>query len=71
MTGHIEHPRVQQQQRHPQNNHRTLTGKFFLSVAFTLLSVALNSSGATRACNADGNSLSNRFDNPKLEKEKG
>jgi len=49
MTGHMEQPRVQQQHRQPQNNQRTLTGKFFLSVALTLPMVALNSSGATRA----------------------
>mgnify|MGYP003403695180 CR=1 FL=1 len=29
MTGHIEQPSVQQQQRHPQKSHLTLTGNVF------------------------------------------
>jgi hypothetical protein len=35
MTGHMEHPSVQQQHRQPQKSQRTLTGRFFLNVAFT------------------------------------
>ena len=66
MTGHIEQPRVQQQQRQPQKSHLTLTGRVFLSVTLTLVMVALNSSGATRACKAEGNSVSKRLDNPNL-----
>ena len=68
MTGHIEQPRVQQQQRHPQNSHLTLMGKFFLREPLTRAIVALNSSGATLACSDGGNSVSNRFDIPKLKK---
>ena len=49
MTGHIEQPSVQQQQRHPQKSHRTFTGSVFLRVTLTRLMVALYSSGATRA----------------------
>ena len=67
MTGHIEHPKVQQQQRQPQKSQRTLTGRFFRRVTLTLVTVALNSSGATRACNPEGNSVSNRLDNPNLK----
>ena len=67
MTGHIEHPKVQQQQRQPQKSQRTLTGRFFRKVTLTLVTVALNSSGATRACNPEGNSVSNRLDNPNLK----
>ena len=67
MTGHIEHPRVQQQHKHPQNSHRTLIGKFFRKVTFTRVTVALNSSGATRACSPEGNSVSKRFDKPNLQ----
>ena len=70
ITGHIEHPRVQQQHRHPQNSHLTLTGKFFRKVTLTLVTVALNSSGATRACSPEGNSVSNRLDKPNLCEEK-
>ena len=66
ITGHIEHPRVQQQHKHPQNSHLTLIGKFFLKVTLTLVTVALNSSGATRACSPEGNSVSNRLDKPNL-----
>ena len=39
-TGHIEHPRVQQQQRQPNNSHLTFTGRAFLNVTFTLVTVA-------------------------------
>ena len=49
ITGHIEHPRVQQQHKHPQKSHLTLIGKFFRKVTLTRVTVALNSSGATRA----------------------
>ena len=47
----------------------TLTGRFFLNVTLTLVTVALNSSGATLACNADGNSVSKRFESPNLQKD--
>ena len=70
ITGHIEHPRVQQQHKHPQNSHLTLIGKFFLKVTLTLVTVALNSSGATRACSPEGNSVSNRLDKPNLRGKK-
>ena len=66
MTGHIEHPKVQQQHRQPQNSQRTLTGRFFRKVTLTRVTVALNSSGATRACNPEGNSVSKRLDKPNL-----
>ena len=39
-TGHIEHPRVQQQHRQPNSNHLTLMGRAFLRVTFTLVTVA-------------------------------
>ena len=67
ITGHMEHPKVQQQHRHPQKSQRTFTGRFFLRVTLTLVTVALNSSGATLACNADGNSVSKRFESPNLK----
>ena len=46
-TGHIDIPSVQQQQIQPQSNQRTLTGIVLLSTLFTLVTVALYSSGAT------------------------
>jgi len=64
ITGHIEHPSVQQQQRQPQKSHLTLMGKFLRSVTLTRVTVALNSSGATRACSPEGNSVSKRLDKP-------
>jgi hypothetical protein len=67
ITGHIEQPSVQQQQRHPQKSHLTLTGSVLRRVTFTRLMVDLYSSGATRACSEGGNSPSNRFDRPKLK----
>ena len=39
-TGHMEQPRVQQQQRHPNRSHRTLTGRAFLRVTLTRVTVA-------------------------------
>ena len=63
----MEHPNVQQQHKHPQKSQRTLIGRFFLNVTLTLVTVALNSSGATLACNADGNSVSKRFESPNLQ----
>lgn len=68
ITGHNEHPRVQQQQIHPQKSHRALTGKVFFRTAFTRLMDALNSSGATRDVSVDGNSVLNRLLSPNLEK---
>ena len=70
MTGHIEHPRVQQQQRQPQKSHRTLSGSAFLTVWLMRLMVALYSSGATRACRVGGNSVSKRLDRPNLEEQR-
>ena len=67
ITGTIEHPRVQQQHRHPQKSHLTLIGKFFLKVTLTRVTVALNSSGATRAWRPVDISVSNRFDKPNLK----
>lgn len=67
ITGHMEHPRVQQQQRQPQKSHRTLTGKDLRKVTLIRVMVALNSSGATRACRAGGNSVSKRLDSPNLQ----
>ena len=46
-TGHMDIPSVQQQQIQPQSNQRTLTGIVLLSTLFTLVTVALYSSGAT------------------------
>ncbi len=39
-TGHMEHPRLQQQQRNPNRSQRTLTGSAFLSVTLTRVTVA-------------------------------
>merc|ERR1719319_1003953 len=64
MTGHMEQPRGQQQHRHPQNSHLTLTGRVFLRVTFTRVTVALNSSGATLAWRRFGKSTSNLLDRP-------
>lgn len=69
MTGHREHPRVQQQHTQPQNNHLTLTGKVFFSTLFTLITVALNSSGATRDMRPLGNSDSKRLLRPNLKEK--
>merc|ERR1711862_779373 len=57
-TGHMEQPRLQQQQRNPNSSQRTLTGSAFLRVTFTRVTVALNSSGATLECSEVGNSVS-------------
>ena len=81
-TGHMEQPRVQQQQRQPNSSQRTLTGRAFLRVTLTRVTVActssechlshdchintLNSSGATRECKEEGNSVSNLFERPNL-----
>ena len=46
-TGHMDMPRVQQQQIQPQSNQRTFTGIVLLRTLFTLITVALYSSGAT------------------------
>lgn len=46
-TGHIDMPRVQQQQMQPQSNQRTLTGIVLQRTLLTLVTVALYSSGAT------------------------
>lgn len=70
MTGHREHPRVQQQHTQPQNNHLTLTGKVFFSTLFILITVALNSSGATRDMRPLGNSDSKRLLRPNLKEKK-
>jgi hypothetical protein len=40
MTGQREQPRVQQQQRQPQNNQRTFTGRVRRRVTFTRVTVA-------------------------------
>lgn len=66
ITGHILQPKVQQQQRHPQSSHRTLTGRFFLRQLLTLLILALNSSGATFPVKDEGNSASNLLLSPNL-----
>ena len=39
-TGHMEQPRLQQQQRNPNSSQRTLTGSAFLRVTFTRVTVA-------------------------------
>ena len=39
-TGHMEQPRVQQQQRQPNSSQRTLTGRALRSVTFTRVTVA-------------------------------
>ena len=46
-TGHMDMPRVQQQQMQPQSNQRILTGIVLLRTLLTRVTVALNSSGAT------------------------
>lgn len=69
MTGHKEHPRVQQQQTQPQNSHLTFTGKVFFNTLFILITVALNSSGATRDIRPLGNSDSKRLLRPNLKQK--
>ena len=39
-TGHMEQPRLQQQQRKPNSSQRTLTGSAFLRVTLTRVTVA-------------------------------
>lgn len=68
ITGHKEQPRVQQQQRHPQNSHLTLIGSVFLRMPFILITVSLNSSGATLDTNPLGNSVLNLLLKPKLKR---
>jgi len=63
-TGHKEQPSVQQQNMHPQNNHRTFTGILFRSMLLIRTMVSLNSSGATFPTNCDGNDASNRLLRP-------
>lgn len=67
ITGHREHPSVQQQHMQPQNNHLTLTGSVFLSTLLIRATVAWYSSGATRDCSPDGNSPLKRLLRPKLK----
>lgn len=67
ITGHKEHPSVQQQHKHPQNNHFTFTGKVFLSTLLILSTVSLNSSGATLDTKPLGNSTQNLLLNPNLK----
>lgn len=69
ITGHREHPRVQQQHTHPQNSHFTLTGSVFLRTVLMRRMVALNSSGATRDTRPAGNCTLKRLLRPKLESE--
>lgn len=66
ITGHKEHPKVQQQHTQPQNSHLTLTGKVFFNTLFILITVALNSSGATLDTRPLGNSDSKRLLRPNL-----
>lgn len=66
ITGHSEHPSVQQQQIQPQNNHLTLSGSVFFRTLFIRPIVALNSSGATRDTKPAGNSELKRLLRPKL-----
>lgn len=67
MTGHREHPRVQQQHTQPQNNHFTLTGNVFFNTLLIRAIVAWYSSGATRDCSPGGNSPLNRLLKPNLK----
>lgn len=70
ITGHREHPKVQQQQTQPQNSHFTLTGSVFFSTALIRSTVALNSSGATRETRPAGNCTLNRLLKPNLKKKR-
>lgn len=65
-TGHNEHPKVQQQQTHPQNNHFAFTGNVFLSTELIRPIVAVYSSGATLDNRPFGNSVSKRLLKPNL-----
>ena len=47
ITGQREQPNVQQQHKHPQKSHLTLTGSVLRKTQLTLVIVALYSSGAT------------------------
>lgn len=68
MTGHREHPRLQQQQRQPQTSHLTFTGSVFFSTLLMRASVARNSSGATRDTSPGGNSVLNLLLRPNLKR---
>jgi hypothetical protein len=70
MTGQSEHPNVQQQHIHPQNNHFTFIGNVFFNTLFKRSIVALNSSGQTLADNPCGNSSLNLLLRPNLKKRK-
>jgi len=59
-TGHMDMPRVQQQQIQPQSNQRTFTGIVLLRTLLTLITVALYSSGATYSVGIK-NTLITRF----------
>lgn len=67
ITGHSEHPKVQQQQTQPQKSHLTLTGSVFFKILLTLITVAWNSSGATLETKPEGNSVSNLLLSPNLK----
>lgn len=67
ITGQREHPKVQQQHTQPQKSHLTLTGNVFFNTLLIRATVAWYSSGATRDCKPEGNSLLNRLLRPKLE----
>lgn len=67
-TGHREQPSVQQQQRHPQKSHFTLTGNVFFKTLLIRKMVSLNSSGATLETRPLGNSVLNLLLSPNLQK---
>lgn len=67
MTGQREQPKVQQQHRHPQKSHLTLTGRVFFKMPLIRITVSLNSSGATLDTKPLGNSVLNLLLNPNLE----
>lgn len=69
-TGHSEQPSVQQQQMHPQNSHFTFIGSVFFRIPLIRVTVALNSSGATRDTRPEGNSTLKRLLRPNLQNKK-
>jgi hypothetical protein len=67
ITGHREHPKVQQQHTQPQKSHLTFIGRVFFRTEFIRWIVALYSSGATLLSSKGGNSGLNLLLKPNLK----
>jgi len=66
-TGHIDIPMVQQQQRHPHNNHLRFNGKLLPRTLLIFVKVESNSSGASFPVKPDGKFVSNLLVIPNLK----